>query len=390
MKLYGLVLAFIAMVGVMATFVSGGTAYADWGCPESAGIDDRCVAENYDNIVPSERGVSPDQYKKMIQDCKSGNSDGFDWGGATYGECANAAALCLQRAIDTSGCTANNLATLAVHCNDGKNTSNGCDNDKIRELNDNYIKKIKDDASNKAEQTCNLQGNAQAQFDQKQACKDAVINACQDQNPLKTNGTVSSQKKYNEYGASEYQTCLNNAMRNSAKNADECTARGGQPQTDDKGAYTGCGTPPPAQQNGTCKDGSKPDATSGKCTDGSSPTQHVNNPGNGEQFQNCGEAETVLVSCTAQNCGLGANTIFSGTPVIGCVLKFGIQALTVLVGVGAVAGIAWESLQYARAQDNQSAVANARDRIRDIVIGLVVYIFMIAILQWLIPGMVIG
>lgn len=390
MKLSGLLLSFIATVGVVSAFISSGTVYADWGCPANANINDRCVAETYDSIVPQERGVTPDQYKKMIQDCKSGDADGFDWGGAGDGACANAAALCLQRAIDTSGCTANNLATLAVHCNDGKNTSNGCDNDKIQEMNDNYIKKLKDDATNKADQTCSVQGNAQTQFDQKQACKDAVTNACSNQNPLKDHGTVGGQKKYNEYGVSEYQTCLNNALRNSAKNADECTARGGKPQVDDKGAYTGCGIPPSSQQNGTCKDGSKPD-TAGKCKDGSTPTQStVNPPKNGEQFQNCGEAETVLVSCNAQNCGLGANTIFSGTPVIGCVLKFGIQALTVLVGIGAIAGIAWESLQYARAQDNQSMVANARDRIRDIVIGLVVYIFMIAILQWLIPGMVIG
>jgi hypothetical protein len=71
-------------------------------------------------------------------------------------------------------------------------------------------------------------------------------------------------------------------------------------------------------------------------------------------------------------------------------LRFGVNALTVLVGVGAVAGIAWEALQYARAQDDASMVSNARNRIRDIVIGLVVYIFMIAIINWVVPGGIIG
>lgn len=141
-----------------------------------------------------------------------------------------------------------------------------------------------------------------------------------------------------------------------------------------------------------CADGSMPNPETGRCADGSTPgsgSGHVIPPPEQEDFQECGEADTVLVACGADNCGITGDT-FSGAPVIGCVLKFGIQALTVLIGIGAVGGIAWEAMQYARAQDDQSVVSNARKRIRDIVIGIVVYVFMIAVLQWLIPGMVIG
>ena len=140
-----------------------------------------------------------------------------------------------------------------------------------------------------------------------------------------------------------------------------------------------------------CKDGSTPNQSTGKCADGSKPTKLPQSPSvkiPPSDTEKCGEAETVLISCDQKDCGVG-NGVFEGVPVIGCVLKYGIQILTVLVGIAAVGGIALESLQYARAQDDQSVVSNARKRIRDIVIGLLVYGFMIAFINWLIPGSVI-
>lgn len=94
----------------------------------------------------------------------------------------------------------------------------------------------------------------------------------------------------------------------------------------------------------------------------------------------CGQAKTNLINC---------DTDARGGDVLGTVLKFGVQTLTVLVGIAAVGGIAWEALQYARAEDNQGTVSKARERIRDIVIGLIIYGFMIAIINWLVPGGVI-
>ncbi|HUO61874.1 MAG TPA: hypothetical protein VMT96_00275 [Candidatus Bathyarchaeia archaeon] len=104
----------------------------------------------------------------------------------------------------------------------------------------------------------------------------------------------------------------------------------------------------------------------------------------------CGQAKTNIISCDSGSCKTtGSDGKFTGAAVLGCVLKFGVSALTVLVGIGAVAGIVWEAIQYARAQDDQSVVSKARNRIRDIVIGLVVYIFMVAVINWLIPGGII-
>ena len=150
----------------------------------------------------------------------------------------------------------------------------------------------------------------------------------------------------------------------------------------------------------TCDDGNKPDS-SGNCKDGSTPqtaSQRVDKPaGKDTNLGTCGthgtdndDVETVLIGCDKQACGTTSGQgDFKGVPVITCILKYGISALTVLVGVGAVAGIAWEAVQYARAQDDQSIVSSARRRIRDIVIGLGVYVFMIAVINWLIPGGII-
>jgi hypothetical protein len=132
----------------------------------------------------------------------------------------------------------------------------------------------------------------------------------------------------------------------------------------------------------------------------SNDTKKAGDQGEQDTFTNCGKAETNLISCDANaDCNsAGTHTAdvnatskaTTGSPVVTCILRFGVQALTALVGIAAVGGIVWESLQYARAGDNESILSGAKDRIRDIVIGLVVYGFMVAIIGWLIPGSVFG
>lgn len=140
------------------------------------------------------------------------------------------------------------------------------------------------------------------------------------------------------------------------------------------------------------------DTTTNKCKDGTEPVAAggAGQAGNkDDSLSSCGEAQTVLISCDAGNNCTDASktadtkTATTGSAVIGCVARYAIAALTVLVGIAAVGGIVWESLQYARAQDDQSIVSGAKSRIRDIVIGLVVYIFMVAIVNWLVPGGII-
>ena len=61
------------------------------------------------------------------------------------------------------------------------------------------------------------------------------------------------------------------------------------------------------------------------------------------------------------------------------VLSFG-------VGIAATGSIAYSAIRYAGARDNQSDVSLARERIRNVVIGLLLYGFLIAIANWLVPG----
>jgi hypothetical protein len=61
-----------------------------------------------------------------------------------------------------------------------------------------------------------------------------------------------------------------------------------------------------------------------------------------------------------------------------------------LVGVAALGGLAWASITYARATDNSGTVSEAKDMIRNIVIGLILYGFLIAIVNWLVPGTIFG
>ncbi len=95
--------------------------------------------------------------------------------------------------------------------------------------------------------------------------------------------------------------------------------------------------------------------------------------------KNCGEAETVLVTCKGE-----------GVQAIGDVLRIIITVLSILIGVAAVGGLAWASILYAKAQDNAGNVSEARELIRNIVIGLLLYGFLVAIVNWLVPGGVIG
>lgn len=95
----------------------------------------------------------------------------------------------------------------------------------------------------------------------------------------------------------------------------------------------------------------------------------------------CGETHTQLIAC--QNGGKGATTI-------GALIKIVVNVMTVIIGIVATGGLAYAALLYASAQDNQNKVSESITIIRNIVIGLLLYGFMIAIVNWLIPGGVIG
>jgi len=67
-----------------------------------------------------------------------------------------------------------------------------------------------------------------------------------------------------------------------------------------------------------------------------------------------------------------------------------IRWLTVGVGILSVFGLVISGIQYAAAQENPQSVAAAKSRINNIVIGILIYLTMFGLLQWLIPGGVFG
>ncbi len=94
----------------------------------------------------------------------------------------------------------------------------------------------------------------------------------------------------------------------------------------------------------------------------------------------CGGTQTHFIKCDSTK----------GVATINELIKIAVNVLTVLIGILAVGGLAYAGVLYASAQDNQSQVSSAMTIIRNVVIGLFLYGFTIAIINWLIPGGVIG
>lgn len=92
----------------------------------------------------------------------------------------------------------------------------------------------------------------------------------------------------------------------------------------------------------------------------------------------CGKAKTNIIECDGE-----------GVEAIGNVLANVLFILTMLVGIVATGGIVYAAVLYASAQDNSGQISQAKTIIRDVAIGLFIYGFMIAIVNWLVPGGII-
>jgi heme/copper-type cytochrome/quinol oxidase subunit 2 len=97
-------------------------------------------------------------------------------------------------------------------------------------------------------------------------------------------------------------------------------------------------------------------------------------------YADCGGTKTQIVSCGSQGGTASINDLISITVIV----------MTVIIGIVAVGGIAYAAILYASARDNQNQVNEAMTIIRNIVIGILLYGFTIVIINWLIPGGVIG
>ena len=72
------------------------------------------------------------------------------------------------------------------------------------------------------------------------------------------------------------------------------------------------------------------------------------------------------------------------------ILNIVVDVLTMGVGVLATLGIIVVGYQYMTSSGDTAKMAKAKNRIIEIVLGLIVYFVMWAVLQWLIPGGIFG
>ena len=98
----------------------------------------------------------------------------------------------------------------------------------------------------------------------------------------------------------------------------------------------------------------------------------------------CGGAKVAILSCSK---GAGTTTKDNGVWEL---LKMTLQILTALIGIVAVGGIAYGAALYASSGDKPEQAKQGMEFIRNVVIGLVAYGLMFVVINFIIPGGVIG
>ena len=91
----------------------------------------------------------------------------------------------------------------------------------------------------------------------------------------------------------------------------------------------------------------------------------------------CAGVNTSIINCGEED---GVNFL----------LHTVINIMMSLVGILAVAGVAFSGYQYMTAAGDPGKMAKAKNRIVQIVLGLIVFAVMWAVAEWLIPGGVLS
>lgn len=89
----------------------------------------------------------------------------------------------------------------------------------------------------------------------------------------------------------------------------------------------------------------------------------------------CGGAETSVINCS----GEGEDAIFG-------ILSMVIKWMTGAIGLVAVGAVVYGAILFGTSGDNPENVKKAREIWTNVVIGLVAFAFMVAILNFIIPG----
>lgn len=116
-----------------------------------------------------------------------------------------------------------------------------------------------------------------------------------------------------------------------------------------------------------------------KDPDAVNPDDEANAEGSGGGEGECAGEKTDFFACDAE-----------GGDAVTAVLKMILLIMSVGVGIVAVGGLVYGAILYTSAQDSQDQIRKAIGIIRGVVIGLVLYVFMVAIINFLVPGGVFG
>lgn len=94
----------------------------------------------------------------------------------------------------------------------------------------------------------------------------------------------------------------------------------------------------------------------------------------------CGSVKTSIVNCSQTG---GDSARDSG---VWGILLLALNIMTAGIGIVAVGGIVYGAILYSSAQDESSQVKQAKDIIKNVVLGLIAYGGMYLLLNFLIPG----
>jgi hypothetical protein len=117
------------------------------------------------------------------------------------------------------------------------------------------------------------------------------------------------------------------------------------------------------------------------CSDGGTPSVIVRTASRGETVS--AEQAAVLKSDCKPEQGNALTPEHCG--IVRYIVDI-INALSAIVGIVIVIMIAVGGIEYSTARDNPQQVSAARNRIRNAIIALVLYLFTFSFLQWLVPG----
>lgn len=434
---------------LVSLFYQQNVAYAD-SCPKEinrAELSDdashnNCLYDNYNKARDAHKkatgeDLSLGDYNNLITSCDSKDGVQGSLGGTsvlydtTAGNCSNAVRSCFENVVDQNACKNGDVLGYAAGGNDATGNVGGEGTGGFGEAIDFHNENHGGDdfdtnSTSKDKRKSTFTGQQDGTCDGQQdlgairKCHEDVDKVFEDcYNRLGGKGTAVSTKDLNSCTAQEIIKTANNEAECTARNGlwgDQSKVKGCKTQysdftskeacestkppgkfvlTDQKDVnnpsddvYT-CQAPTPPGGN-SCKDGSTPDPTTGKCADGSTP-QGQPNSGNGKITSGgrCGYKDKAGQKVLKTNL-LSCDKDLNGIQAIGDVLKQIILWLTGLIAILATGGIAFSATMYASARDDAGQTQKAIERIRNIVIGLLSYGFMIAIINWLIPGGVIG